>query len=256
MTRIHTETIGAGKPIVLIHGWAMHSGIWRRFAQNLAKNYKVTLLDLPGHGLSPPVSPFNLQTVTDVLAEAVPEEACCWLGWSLGAEIAIEIARRFPGKANGLILLAGTPCFIKKDTWPGVDAQTLAKFGENLRRNSRAALLEFLSLQVRGIEHPDIVLQELQPAIFNSPAPTPETLQEGLIVLEKTDLRPAFARLTIPVEVILGELDTLVPARIGDKLIELLPRADIAFIGRAGHVPFLSHEEAVLTVIRQFMDKH
>ena len=52
MTKIHTETYGLGKPIVLVHGWAMHSGIWRLFARELAKHYQVTLIDLPGHGRS------------------------------------------------------------------------------------------------------------------------------------------------------------------------------------------------------------
>ena len=38
MNKIHRQTFGKGKPIVLVHGWAMHGGIWRGFAEQLAEN--------------------------------------------------------------------------------------------------------------------------------------------------------------------------------------------------------------------------
>ena len=87
MTKIYTEIFGSGKPIVLVHGWAMHSGIWRAFAQELATHYKVTLVDLPGHGRSVAMSPFTLESVSKALVDAMPDEPCCWLGWSLGAAV-------------------------------------------------------------------------------------------------------------------------------------------------------------------------
>lgn len=256
MTKIYTEMLGAGRPIVFVHGWAMHSGVWRKFAGELAKNYQVTLIDLPGHGLSQPVSPFSLETVSEAIADAVAEKTACWLGWSLGAEIIIEIARRCSDKVSGLIILAGTPCFIRNDAWPGVDAQALAKFGENLRQNRRAALLEFLSLQVKGAARQQSILKELEAAIFDHLLPEPEILQAGLSILANTDLRSVFAQLKMPICAILSELDTLVPAEIGSKLEELSPLTELNVISGAGHVPFLSHEEAVIAAIRQFMDKH
>lgn len=254
MTLIHTETFGQGKSIVLVHGWAMHSGLWRSFAKELAKNYQVTLLDLPGHGRSEVVTPFTLETVSSALVDAIPDAPCCWLGWSLGAEIVLEIAIRFPKRVDSLILLAGTPCFVQKDSWPGMDRQILNNFAESLKQDSQATLLKFLSLQIKGLADQKVIFQELKASVFESRAPDPQTLQESLIILKETDLRTVFASLSMPVFVILGELDTLVPGAVAEKMQVLMPEMDLTMIGRAGHVPFLSHQKAVVNAVRHFMD--
>ncbi|WP_411728044.1 pimeloyl-ACP methyl ester esterase BioH [Methyloglobulus sp.] len=255
MTKIHTETFGQGKPIALVHGWAMHSGIWRLFAKELAKFYQVTLIDLPGHGRSEAIMPFTLETVSKALVDAVADVNNCWLGWSLGAEVVLEIARRFPERVNSLVFLAGTPCFVQKGLWPGMDRQVLDSFAESLKQDSQTTLLRFLSLQVTDLVDQKVALQELKALVFESPAPDPQTLQEGLNILKQADLTAEFASLKIPVAVILGELDTLVPIAVAGKMQGLLPGIDLTVIERAGHVPFLSHQQAVVKAVCHFMDQ-
>jgi pimeloyl-[acyl-carrier protein] methyl ester esterase len=255
MNLIHTETFGHGKPIVLVHGWAMHSGLWRSFAKELAKHYQVTLVDLPGHGRSGAVMPFTLETVSEALVDAVTSEPCCWLGWSLGAAFILEIAHRFPVRVDKLILLAGTPCFVSKDSWSGMDVNVLDKFAENLQHDTHATLLRFLSLHIKGVANHRVALQDLKGLVFETTEPDQLTLQEGLGILKQGDLRDSFADLKIPVAVILGQLDTLVPVSVGAKMEGLLPEVDLTVIDRAGHVPFLSHQVAVLKAVCRFMDK-
>jgi len=72
VTKIYLETYGKGKPIVLVHGWAMHTGIWREFAKQLALNYQVTCIDLPGHGRSEKIDPFTLERISDELVNIIP----------------------------------------------------------------------------------------------------------------------------------------------------------------------------------------
>jgi pimeloyl-[acyl-carrier protein] methyl ester esterase len=255
MTLIHTETFGQGKPIVLVHGWAMHSGIWRNFARELAKHNQVALVDLPGHGRSAAATSFTLESVSKELVDAIADENSCWLGWSLGAEVVLEIAYRFPERINKLIILAGTPCFVQNSLWPGIDGQILDGFAESLHKDSQATLLRFLSLQIKGLVHQEAALQELKTLVFESEAPDPQILQEGLNILKQADLRAVFANLKIPVAVILGQQDTLVPVAVAEKMQALLPGVDLTVIGRAGHVPFLSHQEAVVKSICRFMDR-
>jgi pimeloyl-[acyl-carrier protein] methyl ester esterase len=254
MIQLHTETFGEGKPIVMVHGWAMHSGIWRNFANELSKTFRVTLVDLPGHGHSQPIKPFSLESVSRLLAGVIPDHQACWLGWSLGAEIVIEIANRFPERVGQLILLAGTPCFVGNGSWPGIQEKVLESFAESLNLDSQATLLRFLSLQIKGESNPKQALQDLKKSIFEYPAPEQRTLQEGLHILKQSDLRKAFAELTIPVATILGELDTLVPVAVGEKMKCLLPHMALATIPRAGHVPFLSHQGELVEAICGFME--
>lgn len=258
MPKLYFETVGTGKPVTLVHGWAMHSGIWRGFAQQLAEHYQVTCIDLPSHGHSRDAinrvsTPFTLEAVGDALVNALPETPSCWLGWSLGATIVLDIARRYPERVNALILLAGNPLFVGTDDWAGVQPAVLDAFAENLTLNCQATLLRFLALQVNGLPDGKVLLKDLKAAIMDCPAPDNASLQGGLEILKHSDLRTALAELEIPVSVILGDKDTLVPVAVAEHLGSL-GIAPPSIINGAGHVPFLSHPQQLLALINRFMD--
>ena len=99
------------------------------------------------------------------------------------------------------------------------------------------------------------LLKDLKAAISECAAPDKATLQGGLDILKQADMRPVLSGLKIPVSVILGGLDTLVPVVVGQKMQQLLPSLDLNIIDRAGHVPFLSHSRETLAIISLFMDQ-
>lgn len=255
MPTLYSYTIGTGKPITLVHGWAMHSGIWRGFAQQLARHYQVTCIDLPAHGRSEKITQFSLEAVSDALVNALPDKPSCWLGWSLGAAIVLDIAHRYPERVSSLILLAGNPLFVSKEDWAGVNPTVLDAFAANLTTNCQATLLRFLALQVNGLPDSKTLLKELKAAIMEHNPPDNDSLQGGLDILKHSDLRAALAQLTIPVSVILGDKDTLVPVAVGQQMQQLLAQLELTILHRAGHVPFLSHAQQLLTLICHFMDK-
>jgi pimeloyl-[acyl-carrier protein] methyl ester esterase len=264
MPTLYSETFGAGKPITLVHGWAMHSGIWRGFAQQLARHYQVTCIDLPAHGrnarparfLKPRRSiPFTLEAVSDALVNALPDKPSCWLGWSLGATIVLDIAHRYPERVNALILLAGNPLFVGADDWAGVKSSVLDNFSASLTADCQATLLRFLALQVNGLPDSKTLLKELKAAVMECPPPDNDSLQGGLEILKHTDLRAVLAQLTIPVSVILGDKDTLVPVAVAEQFNKIGISYPTIIKG-AGHVPFLSHSQELLALIRRFMDHH
>lgn len=258
MSTLYSETYGTGKPITLVHGWAMHSGIWRSFAQQLARYYQVTCIDLPSHGRSRDAmnrvsTPFTLETVSDALVNTLPETPCCWLGWSLGATIVLDIAHRYPERVNSLILLAGNPLFVSAEHWAGVKPNVLDNFSASLTADCQTTLLRFLALQVNGLPDSKILLKELKAAIMECNPPDNDSLQGGLNILKYTDLRAALAELKIPVSVILGDKDTLVPVAVAEQLHSLGVSHPMIIKG-AGHVPFLSHPQELIALINGFMD--
>lgn len=254
MLKIHRETFGKGKSIVMVHGWAMHSGIWRGFIHQLAQHYQVTCIDLPGHGRSEKIEPFTLEQISTALVNVVPDEPSCWLGWSLGATVVLDIASRFPKRCVSLILLAGNPCFTQKQQWRGMNGRLLDIFADNLNQNCRATLLRFLSLQVNSLPGYKALLKELETAIYECDIPDNQTLQDGLKLLKQSDLRSVLSEIGIPVSSILGNKDTLVPVAVGQKMQQLLPEMELNIIDKAGHMPFLSHQHEVLSIISRFMD--
>ena len=253
MVNIHKEVYGQGKAIVLIHGWAMHTGIWRAFAQQLAQNYQVTCLDLPAHGLSDTVDPYHLTDINQALIQQFPKSPCCVLGWSLGATVALSMTQQFPERINRVILLAGNPHFVATEQWAGLSSQLLDEFSEKLSLNCQLTLIRFLSLQINRLPNFKTLLKTLKTAIHACPPPSNEDLHHALLLLKHTDLREALSTMTQPISLIQGDKDTLVPQQTAYDIKALQPACELNIITGAGHVPFLSHPDDVIHIINQFV---
>lgn len=249
--KIHKEVYGQGKTIVLIHGWAMHTGIWRQFAQQLAQDYQVICLDLPGHGLSETVEPYTLDKITEVLVASIPEHSVCVLGWSLGAMAALALASSYPQRVNSVILLAGNPRFVQESGWAGVKSQLLQDFSNNLQLNCQLTLIRFLALQVNHLPEGKRILKVLKKEIQVCEPPTVEVLQSALNILKLSDLREALSSLACPVNIIQGDKDSLIPTKVGLDIKSINKNVSLNIIKGAGHVPFLSHQSLVIDIINQ-----
>lgn len=249
MTTIHREIYGQGEPLVMLHGWAMHTGIWREFAQQLGQHCQVICLDLPGHGRSEVLEHFTLEQISSALLAAIPVPHFSLLGWSLGGTIAMDMLNRCPERVKKLIVLAGNPLFVQSDDWPGVKPEVLDGFAEQLNRDVALTLVRFLALQVNGLAHGKALLQTLKHAMLECSPPSTETLQAGLEILKQSDLREVLIRNQCPISLIQGDRDTLIPQASAHRLRQLNPAIDVHLLDKAGHVPFLSHPQPLANLI-------
>jgi pimeloyl-[acyl-carrier protein] methyl ester esterase len=253
---LHIDSSGEGPPLVLLHGWAMHSGAWGELPARLARHHRVHAVDLPGHGHSPPLPAFTLHDVVATLDGAFGREGAplTVLGWSLGALVAMRWALVARERVARLVLVAATPRFVAKADWPHAMApQTLERFGDELRVAWKETVHRFLSLQVRGSEHARGTLARMREALFAHGEPSPATLADALAVLRRTDLRAEIGSITQPTLVIGGDRDTLVLPGAAAWLADHLPHATHANISGAGHAPFLSHPEAFAAAVEDFL---
>ena len=253
MINIYKEIYGQGEPVVMLHGWAMHSGLWRAFAEQLAVDRQVICLDLPGHGRSENIQPYTLDVLVDELALALPEQPCHLVGWSLGGALALRLAKKYPNKVKSLILIASNPHFLSTQDWLGVEPNILADFVSNIQKNASVTLLRFMSLQVKGMPEMKSCLKQIKEALQECAVPELEVLMGGLQILKTADLRSTLSALTLPVQMILGEYDSLVPAQLSEQCESLAPQIEMHVIEGAGHVPFISHEQQVLALVRDFL---
>lgn len=250
MTTIHREVCGEGRPLVMIHGWAMHSGVWREFARQLAKHRQVICLDLPGHGRSGSIDTFALPDIGKALLDAIPVRKFSLLGWSLGATVAIDMASRYQDRVESLCLLAGNPKFVQGYDWPGVKFEVLDAFATLLTCDVRLTLMRFLALQVNGLADGKRLLQLMKDAMQECEPPPVKVLRYGLDTLEQSDLREDLKHLQCPVSVILGDRDKLIPPACGLAIKNLKPDINVHMLENAGHVPFLSHAPQLLEILR------
>lgn len=246
---------GQGETLVLVHGWGMHSGVWDEFAQHLAESFQVVCIDLPGHGHSPLHKPFTIPAVCEQLVACVAKQPCFWLGWSLGATLVLEIVKRYPDSVKGLSLLAGNPHFLAAQDWPGMDPLMFEKFTQNVAQQGETAVLNFLLLQLSVLPNAREELKVLKNKLDGAPLPKLEALLQGLKILATADERPVFQDLAMPLQILLGELDNLVPIASAEVIKKLNPKAQLSQLKDAAHMPFLSHQQQVVTLVNDFISE-
>ncbi len=255
VSRVAIESAGTGPPLVLLHGWAMHSGLFAPLLPHLTDRFRVHRVDLPGHGRSAPCTRYALDAIVAALAAAVAQAAgtaapLTLLGWSLGGAVALRWASAEPARVCRLILTGTTPCFIARPDWPhALPAQTLRQFGDELAVSYRLTLQRFVTLQARGSEHARALLAQLRGELFARGEPTPATLSATLELLAATDLRAELGAIAQPAVVIAGERDTLTPPEAAAWLARALPRGSFHLIRGAAHAAFLSHPAAFVAAM-------
>ncbi|MDH4310243.1 MAG: pimeloyl-ACP methyl ester esterase BioH [Gammaproteobacteria bacterium] len=251
---LHVEVRGDGPDVVLLHGWALHGGMWGPWIEELARRARLHCIDLPGHGRSAwPAGASTLRDLARAVSPHVPNGAAV-LGWSLGGMVALELARSRPGDLAALVLIATTPCFLARDDWPaGMNPGVLDGFAAGLAGDYRRTLSNFLALQTWGDENATQALRSLRTSLDAHGEPDSQALAAGLEILRTADLRDDLATIAIPTLVIAGEHDRITPVAAGRELAARLPSARFVEVPKAGHAPFLSHADAVRGEIEDFL---
>lgn len=254
---LHVEIRGSGPDLVLLHGWALHGGMWGTWLDGLARQARLHVVDLPGHGRSGwPAGVHDLAGLARAVFPAVPRGAAV-LGWSLGGLVALELARQHPRQLRALVLVATTPKFLAGPDWQhGLPTAVLDEFSQGLAGDYRRTVQNFLALQTRGDEHALETLRLLRGRLAAHGEPDREALAAGLRILREADLRDALPRVTLPALVIAGEHDRLTPPGAGRVLATSLPAARFRLVERSGHAPFLSHPAEVLDEVGGFLGRH
>jgi pimeloyl-[acyl-carrier protein] methyl ester esterase len=251
--RLHVETSGAGPDLALIHGWGMHGGIWDAVAQELARDFTLQVVDLPGHGRSAMRRPYGLDDLARDLLESVPGAASL-CGWSLGAQVAMRAALLAPRRVDRLVLVSATPCFARRPDWPwGMDREVLEGFASDLKRDYEGTLRRFLALQARGGDAARAIAAALRARLFEHGRPDPVALESALALLLDGDLRPLVPGISQPVLLLHGEQDLLASAGAARWMAQRLPRARLVTLPRCAHAPFLSHPAQFARALREFL---
>lgn len=254
---LHAGRRGHGPALMLLHGYTGRGAAMAPLARAFEHQFDTIAPDLPGHGHSVSAASRGFDAcLADLVAtlEATGHRRAHWLGYSMGARLALAVALRHPESVVSLVLLAGR-----------------AGIEDPAERAARRAADEALAARIESIGVAAFVDEWLAQPLFATLARLGPAVMAGerCARLENdaqglaTSLRmlgpgtqpPLFAelpRLDVPVLLVAGEHDPRFVETARD-LAGRLPRAELVIIPDAGHAAHVEQPERFQRVVAEFL---
>ena len=257
--RIHLRDTGPreGPAVLLLHGFGASLHTWEGWAARLEDRFRVIRLDLPGFALTGPdpsgdYSDARGVAVLAALLDALGVPRAAVVGSSLGGRLAWRFALAHPDRVTRLVLIA-----------PDGFAPPGRAYGE---REGVAPLMRLLPWTL-----PRRLLRQSMASSYGDPSRFPEAelsrthdlmrapgVRAAMIARLKQrvieDPRPLLPRLAMPVLLLWGERDRMIPARHAQDWLALLPQAEHVELPGLGHVPQEEAPEVSLPPVRAFLE--
>ncbi|MCL3993803.1 alpha/beta fold hydrolase [Streptomyces lavenduligriseus] len=226
---LHYEDLGAGRPLVFLHGWGTSGRVWDAQAAGLMADHRVITLDWRGCGRSGrPADGYTISRLAgDVLefVDALELDRPVMIGSSIAGAFIIEAALAAPDRFRAIIPVdAGVHHF------SGLQSAT-DKLLANLRADRAGTLADFVPHWYRpgaSTAMIDWTVAQLLESTFRI---------DGLLADQaRYDPRERVAALRVPTHFLHGELDTEVPLSVPRELAALIPGSRLTVIDGAGHM--------------------
>ncbi len=256
---IHYHIKGSGRPLVLIHGWAMHTGVWQGFSDQMAEYCMTIEVDLRGHGASktmPGPHTFE-QYARDLIAllEHLKLRDAALLGWSMGASIILKMYELGYRTTGSLVLVGANPSLVQRDDYKsGLAPVVIKRLFRQLQRDYESGLCTFLNLLCTPQEHERFSANAAYQSVMDAAAcPDPEVALSTLTCLQSEDLRPATAKINAPTLIVHGERDEICLSTGGHFLADSIPGARMLMLPDTGHMSFITRRERVVKAVLAFL---
>lgn len=256
---IHYTIKGSGRPLVLVHGWAMHSGVWQGFTDRLAGQCMTIEVDLRGHGASREMEgPHTFeQYARDLirLLEHLEMRDAALLGWSMGASLILKMhALGFRG-TGPLVLIGANPSLVQRDDYQSGLAPVIVKrLYKQLQRDYESGMRIFFNLLCTPHEHERCKDDSAyQSAMDLAACPDSVVALSTLAGLQDEDLRPTAAHIRVPTLIVHGERDEICLSNGGRFLADTIPGAHMLMLPDTGHMPFINRRKRVAAAVLNFL---
>jgi pimeloyl-ACP methyl ester carboxylesterase len=249
---VHVKKFGQGEPVfVLLHGFGASLYSWQPVMEALSQHGTVIAFDRPAFGLTDrplnwegqnPYSPEAQVALAIGMLDHFGVQQAILVGNSAGGTVAMQTALAHPERVSALILVdpavynaGGAPAWVR----PLLATPQMRHLGPLLARQIQKRGPELLNLAW----HDPSLLKPETVELYQKPLQVEnwdKALWELTLTGGRSNLAERLDELILPVLVITGDDDRIVPTADSIRLAKELPNAELVVIPNAGHVP---HEE-------------
>ncbi len=240
---IHYEVHGEGPPLLLTHGYSSTSAMWHGQIDALARDHKLVLWDMRGHGQSDypddPKAYSEAQTIGDMAAilDAVGAERAIIGGLSLGGYMSLAFYRAHPQRVDALLIIDTGPGFKKDD----------ARAAWNKRSHDTGDRFER-----EGLEALKSATRE-RSTVTHRDASGLARAARGMLTQRDAGVIETLPHIKVPALVVVGADDTPFLAA-SDYMAAKIPGAKKVVIPAAGHAVNIDQPRAFIDAVMPFLD--
>ncbi|NLK25853.1 MAG: alpha/beta fold hydrolase [Euryarchaeota archaeon] len=232
---IHYHMSGSGEPLVLIPGLFGNLYNWKKMVPILEKRYHVVLVDNRGAGRTEaPDEPFTMEDMADDVASlmgALDIPRYHVMGWSMGGNVAQEVAIRHPEEVASLILMSTYSRRPERSSY-AIDAMLrTVKEGASLD-----TFLQMMNTWCLTQSHYAGRKLKASRRKYTDADRIVEGFCRQKIALDLFDSTTRLPLITCPTLVIHGDEDIMVPTHMGEELAQGIVGSELTIVRGAGHI--------------------
>jgi pimeloyl-ACP methyl ester carboxylesterase len=246
----------SGPTILLIHGFPLNSSLWESQIDDLSDTARVLAPDLRGFGLSEATpAPYSMEMMADdcmgLLDSLGIQEPVIVCGLSMGGYVALEFYRRFSDWVGGLILVATRAGADDEAGRANRDKMIASVRKSGVEPVTRAMLPKLLALET--YERNELLVNFVREMVDSC---SPEGLAGALEAMKtRPDSTPMLADISVPVLIIHGEVDQIIPVSEAEAMRDAISDARLVVLPGAGHLPNLEQTDAFNEAIWEFLQR-
>jgi len=261
---LHVEdTGGAGRPVVLIHGWPLSGAAWEKQIPALtAAGYRVLAYDRRGFGQSgKPDSGFDYDTLANDLADIIDQKNLTdvtLVGFSMGGgEVARYVAKHGESKLRSVVFASAVPPYLMKseDNPEGpLTKAAAAEMEAGLRADRDSFFDDFTTKFFSAGPTLKVTEADRQKAIALCKQSDQTAALGCMKAFGTTDFRDDLTKVSVPTLVIHGDSDGIVPFEgSGKRTNAAIPGSELVVLTGAPHGCNVSHADEFNAAIIDFL---
>lgn len=264
-SKIFYRTVGKGKPIVLIHGFAEDGDVWKNQIEFLQHHCYLIIPDLPGSGKSEMINDMRVEGMAEVIkeilsfelqsssaaaeAEGVWAEGVCLAGHSMGGYISLAFAEKYPDTLSSIALVHSS-AFADNEEKKANRLKSIEFVKKNGAFEFLKAVITDLFTETWATNNPETVDRQIEKSKDFTDEAIIAYYQAMINRPDRTNILKSFGK---PFQFIIGEHDKAVPFEQSMQQCYLPDQSHIHILRNTAHMGMFEEADKVNKVLLQFL---